>query len=593
MKTLVSTDVVDSTRLNESLGDAVMGPLWQAHDAAARKLMQIWSGQEVARSDGFLLVFADPTNAVEFAAAYHEALELLDSRLKARVGIHAGEFSLRQNSELDRIRGAPVFEIDGISLPLVSRVMAAATGGQTLLTARAAQALAGTTFRVEQHGYWRLKGVSDPLELFEAGRETGPFQPPPDSAKAYRVVKIDGEWTPLQSIPNNLPAERDAFVGREDAVRRLQGLVDGPSRLVTILGIGGIGKTRLALRYARGWLGDYPGGAWFCDLSTARTSEAISYAVAQTLDIQVGKADPDEPIVAALAGRGPCLLILDNLEQVARYAEATVGRWMARAADAKFLVTSREILGIAGEQTFVLPPLSVAEGARLFECRAAAASGNMARTTADQDAIGDLVRLLDGLPLAIELAAARSRVMSPTMLLKRMNERFTVLAARGGRIDRQVTLRSTLDWSWDLLSNNEKSTLAQLSVFEGGFNLAAVEAVVHAGSKDGAVAALDLLQSLLDKSFVRQAGEDRFGLLQTVQEYAAQHLRADGRFEGSGPKAALATEARHGEYFARLTEEEVTRASCVELDNLAAACRRAIVPQRGLSSVARTRDRKP
>jgi len=568
--------VVDSTRLNETLGDAVMGPLWKAHDAAARSLMQDWNGQEVARSDGFLVLFPTALSALQFAAAYHKALRALDPRLEARVGLHVGEIVRRENSEIDRQRGAPLFEIDGVSLPIVSRVMGAAIGGQTLLTAAAVQSLGPSSFRVKEHGHWRVKGIREPLELFEAGDRDAPFEPPPDSVKAYRVVRTNGEWTPVQKIPHNLPAERDAFVGREKPLGDLEELLDSSSRLVTLLGIGGIGKTRLALRHARTWLGDYPGGAWFCDLSTARSSEGIVSAVAQALNVQLSKSDPVAQIAAAIAGRGQCLLILDNFEQVARHAEETLGRWLAHAADAKFIVTSREVLGIAGEQTQVLAPLTVHEGTRLFIRRATAASPRFAPSAADKDAVDALVMLLDGLPLAIELAAARSQVMSPTMLLERMNERFTILASRGGRLDRQVTLRSTLDWSWDLLSEQEKSALAQLSVFEGGFTLSAVEAVLRVDPGDWIPTALDLLQSLIDKSFVRHTDDDRFGLLQTVQEYASQHLHTEGRFEGSGPGAAREAETRHGDFYARLTEDEVTMSRCVELDNLAAACRRAV-----------------
>jgi predicted ATPase/class 3 adenylate cyclase/Tfp pilus assembly protein PilF len=574
--TLLSTDVVDSTRLNETLGDAVMGPLWKAHDAAARSLMQDWNGQEVARSDGFLVLFPTALSALQFATAYHKALRTLDFRLKARVGLHVGEIVRRENSAIDRQRGAPLFEIDGVSVPIVSRVMGAAIGGQTLLTEAGVQALGSTSFRVKEHGHWRLKGITEPLELFEAGDRDAPFEPPPDSIKAYRVVRRNGEWTPLQEIPHNLPAERDAFVGREEPLRVLQELLDSSSRLVTLLGIGGIGKTRLALRHARTWLGDYPGGAWFCDLSTARSSEGIVSAVAQALNVQLNKSDPVAQIAAAIASRGQCLLILDNFEQVARHAEETLGRWLAQAADAKFIVTSREVLGIVGEQTQVLAPLAVHEGARLFIRRATAASARSVPSAADKPAVDALVMLLDGLPLAIELAAARSRVMSPTMLLERMNERFTILASRGGRLDRQVTLRSTLDWSWDLLSEQEKAALAQLSVFEGGFTLSAVETVLRVRPGERMPTALDLLQSLMDKSFVRQADDERFGLLQTVQEYAAQHLHTTGRFEGSGPEAAREAETRHGGFYAKLTEGELAMSHCVELDNLAAACRRAV-----------------
>jgi len=571
---LLLTDVVDSTQLNEQLGDAVMGPLWKLHDSSARDLMHSWRGREVARSDGFLVVFESIDDAVGFACEYHRALRSLDTRLKARVGVHLGPVSLRANSELDRQRGAPAFEIDGVSLPIAARVMATAIGGQTLLTAGAIQALRSTSLRTKDHGYWRLKGIAEPIELFEVGDQDAPFEPPADSAKAYRVVRNVGEWAPLREIPNNLPAERDAFVGREDALQQLARFLDGPARLVTLLGIGGIGKTRLALRHARTWLGNYPGGAWICDLSTARDLEGIVLSASRALDLQLSKADSIEQIGTAIAARGPCLIVLDNFEQVARHAESTVGPWLARAAEAKFIVTSREVLGIAGEQTLVLAPLSVEDGTQLFTRRASAASQRFAATFADAETIGKLVKLLDGLPLGIELAAARSRVMSPRMLLERMNERFKLLSARGGRVDRQVTLRATLDWSWELLSTDEKGALAQLSVFEGGFTLTAVESVLRF-DLEGLSTALDLLQSLLDKSFVRQVGEDRFDLLQTVQEYAKERLRAMTAYEGRGSDAVASVEAQHGAFFAGLREDSVTASRCIELDNVAAACRRA------------------
>ena len=169
--------------------------------------------------------------------------------------------------------------------------------------------------------------------------------------------------------------------------------------------------------------------------------------------------------------------------------------------------------------------------------------------------------------------------MSPRMLLDRMHERFTLLATRGGRLDRQVTLRATLDWSWDLLLQDEKSAFAQLSVFEGGFTLEAAEAVVAFPARLPAMLPLDLLQSLVDKSFVRKVAEDRFALLQSVQEYGAQHLRSEGRFEGSGPMAALEAEVRHSVYFSGLSEFEITAPGNLELDNVSIACRRAV--QRG------------
>ena len=574
-RTLLLTDVVGSTELNENVGDAAMGRLWQAHDAATRELIAAWKGQEIARSDGFLVMFEQAADAIGFAMAYHSALRSFETPILARVGVHTGPVPLRKNSELDRARGAPHVEIDGVSLPTVARVMAAAMGGQTLLTHAAFTAAGPAPWRFQSHGHWRMKGLSEPIELFEVGDASSPFEPPPDSTKSYRVIRSADDWVPVRQIPNNLPAERDAFVGRVDALNALERLLDGPARLVSLLGIGGIGKTRLALRHARTWLGNYPGGAWFCDLSTARDLEGIIAAVAHALDVQLAKGDPIAQIATTIAARGPCLVVLDNFEQVARHAEATLGVWLDRAPEARFIVTSREVLGIAGEQAQGVAPLAVAEATELFARRASAAYQIFAAIPASQHTITALVELLDGLPLAIELAAARSSVLSPTMLLDRMKERFTLLAARGGRLDRQMTLRSTLDWSWELLSAHEKSALAQLSVFDGGFTLQAFEATFLFPGGNLRAEPLDLLQSLADKSFVRRVGDDRFDLLQTVREYAAEHLASEGRFEGSGPQALLAAEMRHGRFFASLPEESVTGSRCLELDNLVAACRRA------------------
>ena len=524
--TLLVTDVVDSTQLNDELGDAVMAPLWAAHDRKGRELIVHWRGREIARSDGFLVLFDAVDDAAGFADAYHQALRSIDVRLKARVGVHLGPVSLRENLPNETSRGAPAFEVDGVALPIASRVMAAARGGQTLLSAAAVQVLgAATPHTVRSHGYWRLKGVAEPLEIFEIGRGNALFEPPPDSAKAYRVARQAEDWVPVRKIPNNLPAERDPFVGRSDALRALAALFDGAARLVTVLGIGGIGKTRLALRHAQTWLGDYPGGAWFCDLSRARGLDAIVSAVAQALDVPLGKSDPVQQIGAAIAARGPCLVLLDTFEQVARHAEGTLGLWLERAPEARFIVTSREVLGIAGEHTLVLAPMPPSEGAALFVGRLAAVAQRSLLTARDREAVDPLVRLLDGLPLAIELAAARSRVMSPRMLLDRMGERFTILTTRGGRLDRQVTLKATLDWSWDLLLEQEKSALAQLSVFEGGSALEAAEAVIAPSAGEPALLPLDLLQSLVDKSFVRKTAEDRFDLCKASKNRFAASSR--------------------------------------------------------------------
>jgi len=573
-RALLLTDMVDSTQLNSTLGDAAMSAFWRAHDSAARELMDAWRGQEVARSDGFLILFEHAGEAAGFAVAYHAALRVIEPRAKARVGVHFGEVSLRANVEADRARGAPLFEVDGVALPLAARVMAAAGPGQTLMTSAAVQSMGPTSLRLRTHGFWRLKGLSEPIELFEIGDSAAPFKPPDDSAKAYRVVAAEDRWLPVKSIPNNLPAERDLFVGRDDELRSLATLMDSQARLATVLGVGGIGKTRLALRYARTWLGSYPGGVWFCDLTTASGLDGIVHSVSQGLDVPLGKTDPVQQIGTALAGRSACLVILDNFEQVTVHAEATIGVWLEKARDAKFIVTSREVLGIVGEHTLVVPQLSADDSVHLFIERAAAVS-NDAGLHADGDgAIHRLVRLLEGLPLAIELAAARSSVMSPRLLLERMNERFTLLTSRGGRLGRQATLRATLDWSWELLSSAERSTLAQLSVFEGGFTLSAVEAIVTVPSASQQWAMVDLLQSLVDKSLVRRVDDVRFDLLVTVKEYAAQRLDATAEAESS-QEARTDTERRHCAYYTKYGLLEQGARAASEIDNLVAACRHA------------------
>ena len=585
---LLLTDVVDSTQLNEQLGDDVMGALWAAHDQAARELMRAWRGKEVGRSDGFLLLFALVSDAVGFAMAYQRALTSLAVPLKARVGVHWGPVALRQNSSRDTAQGATPFEIDGVALPAAARVMSAATGGQTLLSGVALHALGPTPLRTLSHGQWRLKGLTEVIELFEIGDEHAPFTPPPDSAKAYRVVLADGTWKPARELPNNLPAERDIFIGRLEALQALADHLDLGARLVTLLGMGGIGKTRLAQRYARTWLGDYSGGAWFCDLSAARSLDGIVHAVAKGLDVPLGKADPVQQLGAAIAGRGPCLVILDNFEQVARHAEETLGAWLEKAPEAKFIATSREVLGIVGEQAMVLAPLKSDEAVQMFRQRVGAAGAHSAIAVFDphdEAAVGPLIELLDRLPLAIELAAARARVMSPGLLLQRMGERLTLLTSRGGRHDRQATLRAALDWSWDLLSLQEQSALAQLSVFVGGFKLAAAEQVVDLAATAGSNAVVDVVQALAEKSLIRHQAADRFALLGLVQEYAAEHLCTAGRYPGSGPAALAQAHARHCAFFSALKPADAMADGCADLDNLVAATRRACLSGMGSAAV--------
>ena len=392
---------------------------------------------------------------------------------------------------------------------------------------------------------------------------------------AMAVAETNSE-APVREIRHSLPAERDTFVGRAEALDGLSQRIQSGARLVSVLGLGGTGKTRLVTRYGRSYLGEFPGGVWFCDLASARSLDGVVSAVALGLNVPLGRDDPVVQLGHAIAGRGRCLVILDNFEQVARHARSTLGRWLDRAEQACFVVTTREVLGLPGEDVLALPPLPPADGVALFVQRAEAAGSDFHPGMEDQSAIAPLVDLLDGLPLAIELAAARVRVMPPRLLLQRMSERFKLLVSKGGRVDRQSTLRAAFDWSWDLLPPHEKAALAQLSVFEGGFTLEAAEAVIDLTAFDDAPWTVDAIHALVDKSFVRPRGDGRFDLLVSVQVYAAEHLETEGRYAGSGPRAMAAAQMRAIAWFAALGPIRAIEGRCADLDNLVTACRRAV-----------------
>ena len=604
-RALLFTDVVDSTALAERIGDAGAAALWSTHDRRARALLASHRGREIDRTDGFFLLFADAADAARYALAYHRILAGLE--LEARVGIHVGPVILRDNAPEDIAGGAKPLEVEGLGKSVAARVMALAGGAQTLLSADAHAALQDALpdgAEVASHGHYRLKGVREPLELFELrSREAPAFSPPPDNDKSYRVVR-DGElWRPRRAVRHNLPAERDAFVGRSAELSALAERLDGATRLLTVLGPGGTGKTRFVRRYGWSWLGDWPGGVYFCDLCEARSLEGIYFAVASALQVPLGKDDPAVQLGHAIAGRGRCLIILDNFEQVVEHAAATLGAWLDRAGETAFVVTSRERLQLPGEQVFPLDPLPlVTESVELFAARARAQRPDFALTAANRDAVERIVGLLDGLPLAIELAAARVRVLSPAQMVERMHDRFALLTGARGAGARQATLRAAIDWSWDLLAPWEQATLAQCSVFDGGFTLEAAQAVLDLGLWPQAPPATDAVQALVDKSLLRvwvpdqqrrfDIDEPHFGMYLSIREYAA------GKLDAAGAQARVQAECAHGRYFAGFGSDAAIEACArqggvrrlqalvLELDNLVAACRRAAVRGDGGIAVA-------
>ena len=571
--TLLFTDIVDSTAVNARLGDVAMSTLWGRHDRGSRDLMQTWRGREVDRSDGFVALFETPQDAAGFVAAYHRLLATLPEPLQARAGLHTGPLDVRLNAPEDVALGAKATEAFGIGKAVGARLMALARGGQTLASAAAAVRLQADGWRTACHGHWRMKGLPEPMEVHEVGHDGAPWLPPPDAEKSQRVVWHRGQWMSGDQIPHNLPAERDRFVGRNADLQALAALLDSreaPARLVTLHGPGGMGKTRLALRHAWAWRGSFPGGVWFCDLAQARSLDSVLQAVAMALDVPLG-ADPAVQLGRAIAGRERCLLILDNFEQITRHGTETVGRWLDMAPQARFVATSREVLGLRGEHTLALDALGPDEAAELFHERARAGLASYQRDVESDRAVAQLVQLLDGLPLAIELAAPRVRVMAPAQLLARMGDRFRLLAGQGGAHaphDRQATLQNALQWSWELMSEPERQTLAQLAVFEGGFDWPAAEAVVDLQALPDAPWLVDLLQALGDKSLLRRLPGTRFGLLRAVQAFALAHL---------SPAELAATRVRHGRYYAALGESAASARGGVELDNLVQACRHAVV----------------
>lgn len=392
------------------------------------------------------------------------------------------------------------------------------------------------------------------------------------------------------AVRGNLPAEAGSFVGRVADLDALAEDFRRGERLVTLLGPGGAGKTRLALRYASRHLAGPPvptGGAWFCDLTEARTLQGVAGTVAAALGIPLvgDAAGSAERLGVAIAGRGPLLLVLDNFEQAVEHAPATVGRWMAAAPDARFLVTSRELLRLDGEVAHEVENLSEPEAVQLFLERAKAVRRGWTPSADETPIVAEIVRRLDLMPLAIELAAARMTTFGPARLREMLSKRFELLAgARRSATSRQSTLRGAIDWSWGMLKPWEQAALAQASIFRGGFTVEAAERVIDLAFVPDAPWVVDVLQSLREKSLLRATevagGDLRFGMYESIREYAAGRLD-----ETKGERHAV--EVRHAEFYLHEGEQlaagmeahggtERMRRLMPEVDNVESIHRRAI-----------------
>ncbi|MEZ4316001.1 MAG: tetratricopeptide repeat protein [Myxococcota bacterium] len=386
---------------------------------------------------------------------------------------------------------------------------------------------------------YRFVGAGEDLEDLDAPEPTAEV-PAPEPVRAEPVERVLPEST--------LPAPRGTFIGRGAELGRLKTLL-GQARLVVLLGMGGSGKTRLAQEWGHAHRDAYEGGVWFCDLTPARSLgdvlDAIGAGLRADLDARATVEQSLDKLATVIDQRGESLIILDNAEHVP--LGPVVEQWLDRTLDARFLVTTRERPGVRGEAVLNVHPLEEDDAVALFIDRAQAARGLDAVTKADEPAIREIVRGLDNLPLAIEIAASRVGPMSPAQLAKRLQSRFRLITAQPGtRVDRHSSLRAALDWSWELLDDWERQALCVASIFRGGFTLEAAEEVLLPEDPD-APWTLDLLQSLNDKSLVLASslsGADvRYRLLESVRAYAAEKLDAL-------PNAAE-LRARHAEYYIR------------------------------------------
>jgi predicted ATPase/class 3 adenylate cyclase len=490
--TFLFTDIEGSTRLLDELGDHYAEVLGQ-HRRVLRDAIGRHGGVEVdTQGDAVFAAFARAGDA--FAAAADAQRALVAGPVRARMGIHTGEPALTEEGYV------------GMDVHRAARVAAAGHGGQVVVS-ETTRALLAPDVELRDLGEHRLKDLPTPLRLYQLGRD---------------------EFPRLRSLSQaRLPLDREPLVGRKRELGELLRLVRVErARVVTITGPGGIGKTSLAVAAAGELVEDFDDGVTLVELAAIRDVDLVLPAIADAVGAE-GDA-------AAHVGGRELLLVLDNFEQVVEAAPAVAGL-LAACPNLRVLVTSREPLRVAAEREFPLRPLAEAPAVELFRRRAEAVLPDFA---GDYGRLADICRRLDGLPLAIELAAARVKVLPPAELLGRLDRRLPLLG--GGRRDlpeRQRTLRATIEWSYELCSPQEKQLFGELGVFAGGFTLDAAETVCG-GS-------LDTLQALLEKSLVRREG-DRFSVLETIREFAVERLEASGEADEVG--------RRHAEYFARLAE---------------------------------------
>lgn len=528
-----------------------MGVALARHDALIRAACERNAGHVFKTvGDAFCVAFQTPREALNAAIEIQRALIAEDwgeiGALSSRMGIHTGAAEHRDNDYF------------GGTLNRVARIEAAAHGGQILLSQVARELLEDEPLdgvRFKSLGRHHLRNLDRPEHLFQAAAAGLPDTfPPPRS---------------LEVLPNNLPVQTTSFVGRgaetESIHRHLKS-----TRLLTLMGPGGTGKTRLALEVGAQLIHDYRDGVWLAELAPVTDPDRVVAAVA----LAVGaREEPErtqrEALVHFLRDKH-LLLILDNCEHLLAAASGLCSELLRACPRLTIIAASRQTLGVAGEATFLVPPLAIYdvrlqpltgpdlaeqlsqyEAVKLFIARATAVRPDFAVTNANAPALAEICSRLDGIPLAIELAAARVRVLDPEQIAARLDDRFRLLRGteRGGHLPHQQTLQALIDWSHDLLSEPERILFRRLGVFIGGRSLEAIEAVCADESIDD-LEILDLLQLLVDKSLVAVEREPGAGSRYTLTESVWQYAR--NKLDASGELARLRD--RHLDFFLRLGE---------------------------------------
>ena len=541
--TFLFTDIEGSTRLLHQLGDRFAAAL-DDHAEIVRRAFTESGGVEVGNEgDSFFAAFTRPLGAVQAAVNVQRRLAAhtwpRDVALRVRMGVHTGEGVLGGENYV------------GMDVHRAARISGAACGGQ-IIVSDATRALVehglpeGTKLR--DLGVHRLKDIAHPERLHDLAIEGLPTDFPPPRT--------------LDARPNNLPLQLTSFVGREREIAEVTRLLSG-TRLLTLTGPGGTGKTRLALQVAAEALAEFSAGVFLVDLSAVTDPALVDSAVAQAVGIPEMAGRPIlEALKEDLQGK-EILLILDNFEQVVA-AAPVIEELLTAAPLLKVMVTSRFVLSLRGEHEYPVPPLDPPdlerlpdmpsfrriEAVRLFTDRALAVLPHFQVTAENALAVAAICARLDGLPLAIELAATRTKVMSPEQILARLQQRLSILTTGARTLpERQRTLRDAIAWSYDLLDTSEQRLFARLSVFTGGWTLESAEVVCD--PQELGLDVLDGLTSLVDKSLVRGTETDegpvRFSMLETIREFGQEQLRTGGDLEVS--------RRRHAEHFLDLAVE--------------------------------------